>query len=100
MSPITSGRKVDRTLALIRSTASSPAAMSTPASLYVSPVSPVTRAVSSGGAAGVVGGEQRRLVEHGLGRDRGASLDPVGGSRLEHALVELDGDLDRVDAGE
>src|SRR5687767_13162623 len=35
MSPMTSGRIVDRTCDLMRSTASSPAAMSTPASAYV-----------------------------------------------------------------
>src|SRR5687768_1416712 len=35
MSPITSGRMVDRTCDLMRSTASSPAEMSTPASAYV-----------------------------------------------------------------
>src|SRR5688500_20403518 len=35
MSPMTSGRIVERTCDLMRSTASSPAAMSTPASAYV-----------------------------------------------------------------
>src|SRR6188768_4219671 len=76
MSPMTSGRNVERTLSLMRCTASSPASMLTPAASYVSPI---RRDPSSSGratgllvAARFVGGEQA-AAEQGLGggTDRG-----------------------------
>ena len=72
MSPITSGRNVERTCSLMRSTAFSPAAMSTPASAYVS-------RSSSGGLMRSVHA-RRRLASHA---PRAARRSHSG---LEHEL--------------
>src|SRR3954470_6588954 len=84
MSPMTSGRYVERTSSLMASTASSPAVMSTPASLYDSPISDPS----------AVRGEQRRLVQRALelaGRHRVA---------LEHFLAQGHGHRNGVVPGE
>src|SRR5947209_5781600 len=68
MSPTTSGRNVARTRSLMRATASSPAAMLTPAASYVSPTG---RCVALLGRDGDVdgGGDGDRA---GVGAGRGA----------------------------
>src|SRR5689334_22175694 len=73
MSPMTSGRKVDCPWRLMRSTACSPAPMSTPAAAYVSP--------------GRSGGEASATVSHGRGD-------------LQHLLGQRQRDLEWVHARE
>ena len=100
-SPMTSGRKVDRTAALIRSTASSPAPMSTPAPAYVSPtgwlatgmhqvdlgqlvVAPAERdghRVVAGEAGGAEARGRRRRWRRPAGRGRGRPGCRSRGSR-------------------
>ena len=81
MSPMTSGRKVERTLALMRSTASSPASMSTPAAcvgLAHGRSGAAERASAAG--SGLVVAQQR---QPGSERPRpGRSVD------LEHVLAQ------------
>src|SRR5205823_4710860 len=77
MSPMTSGRYVERTSSLIAATASSPAVMSTPASLYDSPTSGFRR-------------EQPGLVQRAL------ELAWRHGVLLEHLLAQVDRDIDGV----
>src|SRR3954454_12630282 len=72
MSPITSGRNVDRTWPLMRSTACSPAPMSTPAPAYVRP--------------GRSGGDEERSA--------------TGGGDFAHLLRQGDRHFERVVAGE
>ena len=111
MSPMTSGRNVDRTWALMRSTAASPASMSTPAPAYVSPASAGVGPPSRAGSllAGHVveaelAGELAAIAALGHGGGdaaRGASTTRLAGrADLEHALAEAHGDVDRVVAGE
>src|SRR3954468_9010387 len=83
MSPMTSGRYVERTSSLIASTASSPAVMSTPASLYDSPIGP-----------SAVRGDQWRLVHRAL------ELTGRHGVALEHLLAQGHGYCNRIVPGE
>src|SRR4051812_24660461 len=110
MSPMTSGRKVERTLSLMRWTASSPASMLTPAASYVSPIrrdpssSGRSRrsATAAGGLqvlAGFVGREEAAAEERLAGGADRRGVAPDTGERvvgLEHALGQRDGNGHRV----